>query len=353
MLCENVLFLYILKYFNIGINIMRFLIPIVLIIKLVLDIYGQILDPKTNEAKEKITKRILACVIIFFIPTFVNILLGFMENIFGTSFNYSECNANVQNINYYIEKKDKEAALIAEKESEENLTKYAINMEKAREEIQYNLANNSTSSNALVMGQKYLFLSDNELMGLCGVARAEQGTIAGAKHEASLMANRYELLTEDSKYYNKGLYNYVRNSGWFHNAATHMEEGCKPEYLEAVRDVLVNGNRTLPLYVNEHDCFDCNYHEGGRCFDSRDKLGDICILETNGEKFTAMRQISSRSDKIYVPDVTKVYTIYYNRGGKYNYWIFYGFAKDSNDKNIGDPFGYQVEVKEMYDAMNK
>ena len=353
MLCENVLFLYILKYFKIAVNIARFAIPIVLIFKLGLDIYGQILDPKSNEAKDKITRRIMACVIIFFVPTFVNILLGFMENIFGTSFNYSECIANTKNINYYVGKKEKEAALLAELENTDNLNKYKINMEKAREEIEYNLAHNFTSSGALVMGQKYLFLSDEELNGLCSVARAEQGRVEGAKFEASLMANLYELLPEDSKYYNNGLYNYVRNSGWFSDAKKHMAEKCPDKYMEAVRDVLVNGNRTIPLYVNEHDCFNCN--DDQYCSDG--KMGDICAIGTNGEKYTSLSVISTRSDKYYVPNETKIYTVYYDRGGEYNYWMFYGFVKikdsDGNEKNVGDPFGYSVDAKKKFDEMNK
>ena len=53
-----------------------------------------------------------------------------------------------------------------------------------------------------------------------------------------------------------GLVNFVRNSGWFYKAAYFMDYGsATATQIQAVRDVLVNGNRTLPQYVDEHDAF--------------------------------------------------------------------------------------------------
>ena len=65
------------------------------------------------------------------------------------------------------------------------------------------------------------------------------------------MANLFELQTKYTT-----VYDYVRNSGWFGKAGNDMDYGyCTSTALAKVKDVLVNGNRTLPLWVNEHDCF--------------------------------------------------------------------------------------------------
>ncbi len=324
MLCENILFLRLLSIFNTAMKIGRFIVPILLITKLTLDVYHQIIDINDQSAKEKIIKRVSACVIIFLIPTIVNIFLGFLETITNMKFNYSECNANIKNISYYIEKKELEEKLLYEKESSENALKYQKAMQELDEQIKKNAAN-SSSDEASVIGQKYN-LSNKELKQLCGVAKAEQGSIKGAKAEASLMANLYELLPSYSRYYKKGLVNYVRNSGWFANAGTHMSQGCPSGYLDAVRDVLVNGNRTLPLYVNEHDCIGC---------------GDVLYITTNG------KSANKNKRKDYIEDKTFVYTVY-KKNDSVKYWIFQSFPDVRSD-----PFGYTFDAKEKLAKLNK
>ncbi|MBR3660972.1 MAG: hypothetical protein IKN63_03605 [Bacilli bacterium] len=361
MLCENVLFLRLLNYFNVAINVLRFLVPLFLMIKLTLDIYKGIINPNDNDAKEKIAKRIFTSVIIFLIPTIVNIFLGLMEGITGTTFNYSECNSNIKNISYLEEQKELEKQLLETKNNQELLRKYEDyqkELEKLRNQSRSQSGGSSdgssgtggsqstTDGSTRTIGKKYK-LSASELKGLCGVAKAEQGSIDGAKAEATLMANRYELLKSSSKYYGKGLYNYVRNSGWFAHAAKHMSQGCPSDYLQAVRDVLVNGNRTMPLYVDEHDCFNCN---SKKC--SNGNKGDICKLEVNGKTISSMSKIKTRSNDYYIKNVTKVYTIY-KQSSSVKYWTFYAFAKKADGSNRGDPFGYTKSAKDKIDSLNK
>lgn len=98
-------------------------------------------------------------------------------------------------------------------------------------------------------------LTNEQLNTLARICQREQGSAKGAAAEASLMANLFELSGSSFGNGADGLYNYVMNSGWFgipgdHNAPSSPE----PDVLQAVEAVLVKGYRTLPKYVNEHDC---------------------------------------------------------------------------------------------------
>ena len=162
-------------------------------------------------------------------------------------------------------------------------------------------------------------LTEEQLKGLASQCQAEQGSVEGAKAEASLMANRFELY--GSKY--SSVYDYVRNSGWFANSKKHMDnETPRNEILEAVRDVLINGNRTLPGYVDEHDCYNCNKktcNSGIR--------GDICSLTNPDRVYTDISSITNRSN--YISQKTVIKNKY---GATYT---FYSFPTDRSD-----PFGY-------------
>ena len=103
-------------------------------------------------------------------------------------------------------------------------------------------------------------LTDEELLKLSRLCIQEQGSVKGAAGEASLMANLFEL--RGGEYNGKkgaeGLYEYVRNGGWFYNAKEYMDNGSDTNKVtdkveEAVKSVLVDGKRTLPKYVNQHD----------------------------------------------------------------------------------------------------
>lgn len=150
-------------------------------------------------------------------------------------------------------------------------------------------------------------LSAVQLKGLASICKREQGTVKGAAFEASLMANLFE------SYRGKGfsdICDYVANSGWFANSSTrtYLSTGgdAPQEYVDAVKDVLVNGKRLLPIYVDEHDCF-----------------SDFSSVTNNGVAI-------NKSDRsAYKKDVTQCHNIYGST------WTFYAFADDTSD-----PFGY-------------
>lgn len=79
----------------------------------------------------------------------------------------------------------------------------------------------------------------------------EDLTVAGA--ELSLMANRYEIYSSDRSQDGAYLVKYVTESGYWGRDLGDYLYGQEPssdmQYL--VRDVLVNGHRTLPLYIDE------------------------------------------------------------------------------------------------------
>lgn len=159
-------------------------------------------------------------------------------------------------------------------------------------------------------------LTDAQLRGIASLCQQEQGTAQGAAAEASLMANHMDLRHNNAKKYENngtGLYNYVRNGGWFAKAAYHMDNQSKlkANVLSAVKRVLVDGYRTLPGYVNEHDCF-----------------SDIKSATNNGVA------INIKDRNSYVR-FTTVITNKYNAS-----YIFYSYPS-----SISDPFGYISEAQ--------
>ena len=149
-------------------------------------------------------------------------------------------------------------------------------------------------------------LTDTQLLKIARLCKQEQGTVAGAKAEASLMANQLETSASRRKKYGTGadgLYNWVRNGGWFAKAAHWMDNGSVSDaILAGVKDVLVNGNRTLPLCVDEHDCF-----------------SDIKSISTG----------SVKDRSAYVQGKTVVKNKY---GSTWTFWCF--------PDSTYDPFGY-------------
>lgn len=183
-------------------------------------------------------------------------------------------------------------------------------------------------------------LTEDQLIQIASLCGQEQGhsNPKGAAAEASLMANKFEISGGEysKKYPNNGdaLYHYVRGTGkppkdwWWAKAPTFMDKrDAKPEIVEAVRDVLVNGNRTLPRYVVSHDCPNC----GSDICSNSGKVGDICKVVTNGVEYTSYNEVANRSN--YIPHETRVQNVY---GSSYK--IFYSFPSTA-----GDPFSYKSE----------
>lgn len=165
-----------------------------------------------------------------------------------------------------------------------------------------------SQANEWFYARKYNF-TDDEIRRIASMCVKENGSSVDAmRAEASLMANLYEKHRKEP-YTTAGLINYITTSGWFASVsvnAYHNPFNVKAEYIEAVKDVLINGNRYFPVYVDEHDC-----------------LSDITSVSNNGVTFNK----SNRDN--YIPGVTIIKNCY---GSTYTFYCF--------PDSIADPFGY-------------
>lgn len=78
-ICMNPLFLRIIYYCKVLLNILRFLVPIILIIKTIIAFYKGILTPDDKEIVSKLKGRIIACIIVFLVPTIINLFMNLIS----------------------------------------------------------------------------------------------------------------------------------------------------------------------------------------------------------------------------------------------------------------------------------
>lgn len=176
----------------------------------------------------------------------------------------------------------------------------------------YCCANPTTTQTNLGDFTKYDMLSAADIQDLAEMASHENGAdINMFKNELSIMANLYEKNGN-----NEGLMKYLARKpgsehGWFSTYALingKTDDNITPEYLEATKDVFMNGNRTLPYEIDEHD-----------------SITDIISATNNGA--SVLGDHSKWQQGVTV--------INNNSGSTYT---FYGWIGDTVDS--GDPIGY-------------
>lgn len=182
----------------------------------------------------------------------------------------------------------------------------------------------SSITSDVVSGQKYE-LTDDQLMGLAMQCQAEQSSAIGAAAEASLMANRFELYGSSYGTGGEGLFNYVKDSGWFYNAENNLTNpsNVNDDVLQAVKGVFVDGNRTFPVYVDEHDCLNCSA-----------PLIHVSSVTNDGV------EIDKNNRDAYKKDVSRIQ----NSGG--STYTFYSFPTEESD-----PFGYTDNAKKRAEEL--
>ena len=156
-------------------------------------------------------------------------------------------------------------------------------------------------------------LSDAQVTKYAAAMIKEQPDKAGWMAEASLLANLTDM-SGDDKATPENLEKKLK-SGWFASVTVDAfnSPGSPPkDAKDAVKQVLVDGKRTLPRYVDEHDCFK-----------------DITSAVNNGTSFDPF----DRSK--YQKNVTKLANKYGSSG------TFYSFPS-SEPKS--DPFYYTSEA---------
>ena len=198
-----------------------------------------------------------------------------------------------------------------------------------------NCGNSNVSADGIWAGQKYADLTEGQLRGLMSIIKQENGgTLSAVKVEASIMANLFEYERPNAERTGTNLANYVKTSGWFKDASSRWNEsftGYSEEEMNAIKDIFVNGNRTIPPQVVEHD----------------DLILDIDYIEINGQRYT--RGSSGFMDKSnYVSGKTLIHQDPGRFRGGGTQWIFWTWANpegktisDSSGPTLtGDPFGY-------------
>jgi len=301
------------------------IVPIGVMLMTSFDLFKNVIAPKEDDMKKNVSiviKRFIYCIVIFFVPTIVNLVLNIVNDTLETSYSYLDCLENTKNIEYY-EKLATEEKKREDEEIKRKIEEQRLNIKE--NDVIITTASNNTSTEGSFMGQKYS-LTDAQLSWLTKQCVAEQGNNpVGAAAEASLMANLFEL---NGSRYGKGgdgLYNYVSSGGWFNTSHT-SSQSYSTETLTAVKDVLVLGKRTLPLYVDEHDCIYCGSKYGY----------DIVKIKNGDEVITSGSDLQNRDN--YKRNITVIH----NRYG--SVYTFYTFPTERSD-----PFGYTLRAKNKFE----
>ena len=174
-----------------------------------------------------------------------------------------------------------------------------------------NVTTGTTTSQVYKSSVTYAF-TDGQLRGITAMCIKENSSSVDAiRAEASLMANLNER--EETPGDTASFIDYITRApgapeyGWFSSYYAYDENAdVDQEYFEAVKDVLVNGNRFFPPYVDEHDWIE-----------------DIVSVSNNGVEFDKYDYSQ------YIKDVTVIVN---NSGATYTFFCF--------PDEYSDPFGY-------------
>lgn len=128
-ICDTIGFLRLMYLIKLGMNILRFVVPIILIIMIVLDVIKNVINVDEKDGARKIIKRLIAAGLVFFVPTIVNVitsLIGYIEVVGKEDMNYSSTrcykNANmecIKKVEDYLNCED-----YSDKETKKNCQKY-------------------------------------------------------------------------------------------------------------------------------------------------------------------------------------------------------------------------------------
>lgn len=96
-------------------------------------------------------------------------------------------------------------------------------------------------------------LTDKQIKGIANIVLHEQGTIEGWYAEASQIANRTDI--KGDKYATGENAVKTVTSGWYAKGKTRYNTGTNNKtVIQIVKNVFCKGLRTLPRYIDEHDC---------------------------------------------------------------------------------------------------
>ncbi len=300
------------------------ILPIIIIIMGSIDGFKAVTSGKPEQLKAILTNslaRAASYLIIMMLPTVIHIAFNMMDGYDGTFNQLTICMNNTDPNVIAGLKRAREKEL---RDMETSTTAYLAKYNKAKYVKRVaTKSGNNTAPQVSGSGNFVKYnLSDSQLSNLASICYREQGSVEGAAAEASLMANLFELKGGGYGTGADGLYNYVHNSGWF-NGNNMDGETSDAEVIAAVKTVLVDGKRTLPGYIDEHDCIDCGSYGH-----------DIIGASNNGQSFDPMDKSQ------YQSHVTVLNNKY---GSTYTFYSFptatsdpFGYTSEENRQRIGD-----------------
>ena len=170
------------------------IIPIGLLVMLGIDIFKNIIAKDVNNINLNINiaiKRLIYIVILFFVPTIVNIVVNIVNySLENTNINYKSCTDNINNIEYYenlaSEKKEKEKEEVLAK-----LEKAKID-QKEQETIKISYSSLTDSTNSLEKGNNIAenYVDYNDITKISGLTKTE--LIKGLKSEKNQFNQQYQ-----------------------------------------------------------------------------------------------------------------------------------------------------------------
>ncbi len=328
--CTNSGVLKIVLFIENLLKIIFYIIPIILILMVMIDLSKAVLSSDESAMQKSlkiVSKRMVSVIILFLVPTISKVAINLVSD--TAISDYTLCLTNTENISYYETLEAAKKKIEQEKNkgwypslgNDGNFVKRILTLAKGKKI--------ESSSGGNYNGQTYN-LSDSQLTYLTTVAMCENGSESGVAAEASIMANLFELKGSSYGTGASGLVNYISTpppAGWF--SCYSNSETATSKYKDIVKTVLVLGQRSFPIYIDEHDCWFCN----SRNYCSNGNMGDICTV--GGESSQSF--ITNRSN--YVRDKTVISNVY---GSTYTFYSF----PDSDS----DPFGY---TQESYNKIKK
>ncbi len=108
-LCDTIGYLKVMSLIKTLLNIIRFVIPIILVVLIITDLFKNVLNPNNKESVNKIKSRIIAAIIIFLVPTLVSLVVYLIQVILDDNssgeYKISSCYTNATSV--CIEKVEK------------------------------------------------------------------------------------------------------------------------------------------------------------------------------------------------------------------------------------------------------
>ena len=94
-LCENGGVKSVFSFIKDALNLIRLAVPIALVVWTMIELFKNVLNPDDKDSKKKILNRLIAAIIVFLIPTVVNLVMNLVDIGLGSGsgydYNVSDC----------------------------------------------------------------------------------------------------------------------------------------------------------------------------------------------------------------------------------------------------------------------